>query len=181
VILVAIGANLPGPDGVTALDTCQAAARALAGLPGTRLDQISSWYETAPVPASDQPNYINGVVRLTRATPDASDPAALLAALQAIENRFGRRRAEANAARTLDLDLIDLDGVVRAAPDPILPHPRAHLRAFVLLPLLDVAPDWVHPVLGRTARALLSGTDQSGVRRLTGPIAASSTACRSPA
>jgi 2-amino-4-hydroxy-6-hydroxymethyldihydropteridine diphosphokinase len=165
-ILVAIGANLPGPGGTTPLETCQAAARALAELPGALLDAVSYWYETAPVPASDQPNYINGVARLTRVESDAQTPEAWLAALQAIEARFGRRRSEANAARTLDLDLIDLDGVVRDAPDPILPHPRAHQRAFVLLPLLDVAPDWLHPVTQRAARDLLRTVDLSGVGRL---------------
>ena len=61
-----------------------------------------------------------------------------------------------NAARPLDLDLIAMDGLVRAAPDPVLPHPRAHLRDFVLRPLCDVAPDWVHPALGLSAAALLA-------------------------
>jgi 2-amino-4-hydroxy-6-hydroxymethyldihydropteridine diphosphokinase len=163
-ILVAIGGNLPGPGGTTPLDTCRAAARALAEVAGARLEALSRWYETAPVPASDQPNYSNGVARLARAPGAELSPESLLATLQTIEARFGRRRGEANAARTLDLDLIDMDGLVRARPDPILPHPRAHLRAFVLLPLLDVAPDWVHPAIGETGRALLRAIDQSGVR-----------------
>ena len=165
-ILVAIGANLPAPDGTTPLETCDTAVRALAKLPGSRLEAVSRWYETAPVPPSGQPNYINGVVRMTRQPRAAITPESMLSALQAIEARFGRRRAEANAARTLDLDLIDLDGLVRNAPDPILPHPRAHLRAFVLLPLLDVAPDWVHPANGQTAQVLLRTVDRAGVRRL---------------
>jgi 2-amino-4-hydroxy-6-hydroxymethyldihydropteridine diphosphokinase len=107
------------------------------------------------------------MARLQRIHGAAIGPEALLAGLQQIETRFGRRRAEPNAARTLDLDLIDLDGLVRDTPDPVLPHPRTHLRAFVLLPLLDVAPDWVHPAIGRTGRALLDAVDQSGVRLLT--------------
>jgi 2-amino-4-hydroxy-6-hydroxymethyldihydropteridine diphosphokinase len=169
-ILVAIGANLPGPDGAPPVETCRAAARALATLPGSRLEAISRWYETEPVPPSGQPNYVNGVARLARSPNAAIGPEELLAALQAIEVRFGRKRAEPNAARTLDLDLIDMDGLVRSAPDPILPHPRAHLRAFVLLPLLDVAPDWVHPGNGRMGRELLAGLDRTGVRLLDGPI-----------
>jgi 2-amino-4-hydroxy-6-hydroxymethyldihydropteridine diphosphokinase len=166
-ILVAVGANLPGPDGASPLQTCQAAARALAVLPGSRVGLVSRWYETEPVPRSDQPNYINGVVRLERIRGAVINPETLLASLHAIETQFGRHRAEANAARTMDLDLIDMDGLVRDRPDPILPHPRAHLRAFVLLPLLDVAPDWVHPASGRTGQALLDAVDQSGVRLLT--------------
>jgi len=165
-ILVAIGANLPDRNGTHPLDTCRAAARALAELPATRLVSVSRWYETAPVPPSGQPNYINGVARLIRRPGASIDPAALLADLQAIEARFGRQRGEPNAARALDLDLIDMEGLVRNESDPILPHPRAHLRAFVLLPLLDVAPDWVHPGNGRTARALLAATGQTGARVL---------------
>jgi 2-amino-4-hydroxy-6-hydroxymethyldihydropteridine diphosphokinase len=162
-ILIAIGANLPGPGGTTPRETCEAAVRVLAELTELRLEATSRWYETEPVPPSGQPNYINGVARMGRADV-AIRPEALLATLQAIETRFGRRRAEVNAARTLDLDLIDMDGLVRDAPDPILPHPRAHLRAFVLLPLLDVAPLWVHPVSGRTARDLLGTVDRTGVK-----------------
>jgi 2-amino-4-hydroxy-6-hydroxymethyldihydropteridine diphosphokinase len=165
-ILVAIGANLPGPDATAPLDTCRAAAAALAAVPDMRLEAVSGWYETEPVPPSGQPNYVNGVARLAHVPGATVSPETLLAELQAIETRFGRRRAEANAARTLDLDLIDMEGLTRDAPDPILPHPRAHLRAFVLLPLLDVAPDWVHPGTGRSGRALLAEADQAGVRRL---------------
>ena len=72
----------------------------------------------------------------------------------------------ADAARTLDLDLIAIGGLVRDAPDPVLPHPRAHLRSFVLRPLSDVAADWVHPRLGRTAAELLRALPEQGVERL---------------
>jgi 2-amino-4-hydroxy-6-hydroxymethyldihydropteridine diphosphokinase len=163
-ILVAVGANLPRPDGARPLETCLAAVGELAKLPGSRLISVSRWYETEPVPRSDQPNYINGVARLER-VPGAG-PKSLLAAIQEIETRFGRRRAEQNAARTLDLDLIDMDGVVLDTPDLILPHPRAHLRAFVLLPLLDVAPDWVHPTNGRSGLELSRTVDRTGMRIL---------------
>ena len=150
-ILVAIGANLPGSDGASPLATCQAAAGTLAALPGLRLVALSRWYRSAAVPRSAQPDYVNGMARLEGAV----EPAALLGTLQAIEARAGRVRGLANAARTLDLDIIDIDGQLRDSPDPVLPHPRAYLRAFVLLPLADVAPEWVHPRLGAGAAALL--------------------------
>jgi 2-amino-4-hydroxy-6-hydroxymethyldihydropteridine diphosphokinase len=151
-IIVAIGANLPSPDGARPIETCRAAARLIAALPGLRLRALSRWYLTAPVPPSDQPDYVNGAALLEGET----TPEALLHELQAIEARFGRQRGVRNAARTLDLDVIDFAGCIRAAPDPVLPHPRAHAREFVLRPLADVAPRWVHPVLGRSVGDLLA-------------------------
>lgn len=161
-ILVAIGANLPGPDGAPPLDTCRRAAEELGRLPGLRLRQVSRWYESAPVPPSGQPPYVNGVARLEGDT----TPEALLGGLQAIEAREGRVRSIANAARTLDLDIVAMDGQVRDRPDPILPHPRAHERAFVLLPLADVAPGWVHPRLGLAVRALIAALPPQQIRAL---------------
>ena len=159
VILVAIGANLPAADGAPALDTCRRAAAALDGIAGLRLRAISRWYETAAMPPSGQPPYVNGVARLE----GQADPAALLHALQALEHAHGRRRSTANAARTLDLDIVAIGDLVRSAPDPVLPHPRMHQRAFVLAPLLDVAPGWRHPVLRRSARDLLAALPPQGV------------------
>lgn len=99
------------------------------------------------------PPFVNGMALLDGA---AGDPVRLLAALHAIEDRAGRQRPFPNAPRSLDLDLIDLDGLCRDDADPILPHPRAHLRRFVLEPLRDVAPHWVHPVLGLGIAAMLA-------------------------
>lgn len=165
-ILVAIGANLPGLEGEGPAATCRAAAAALDVLPGLRLVGLSRWYETAPLPPSGQPNYVNGIAHLC----GEAEPAALLTALQAIEAGAGRVRGAPNAARTLDLDIIAMGDVVRAAPDPVLPHPRTHERAFVLVPLADVAPEWVHPVLGRSVQALIAALPEQQIRLLDGPF-----------
>lgn len=158
---MAIGANLPGPDGREARANCAAAAEALRALPGLRLAGVSPWYATDPIPPGGPP-YVNGVAWLE----GAADPAWLLARLQAIETQGGRVRSVANAPRTLDLDIVAMGDLVRAAPDPILPHPRAHLRRFVLQPLVDLAPDWRHPLLRQTASALLASLPPQGIRRL---------------
>lgn len=149
-ILIALGANLPGPGQATPRETLEAALTALAAR-GVRVLARSPWYSTPPWPPSDQPRYVNGVAAV------ASDlaPADLLATLHAVERGFGRVRGARNAARSLDLDLIDHDGRVSAA-DPVLPHPRMDARAFVLRPLKDVAPDWRHPVTGESVEALLA-------------------------
>ena len=140
-ILVAIGANLPGPDGAPPLETCRRAVADAGGAAGP-----AAGCRVALVP--DRAGAGLGPARLRQRRGPAvgcrvaapPDPAELLAALQAIEARAGRRRGERNAARTLDLDMIAMGDLVRDGPDPVLPHPRAHERAFVLLPL----PTW-HP------------------------------------
>jgi len=162
-ILVAIGANLPGPDGAAPLATCRAAAAALGELPGLRLAALSGWWETAPEPPTPgTPWYVNGVARLE----GEAEPVALLRALQGIEQQAGRERPYPNAPRTLDLDIIAMGDLVRDAPDPILPHPRAHVRRFVLAPLAEVAPGWVHPRLGRRVEELLDSLPEAAMRRL---------------
>jgi 2-amino-4-hydroxy-6-hydroxymethyldihydropteridine diphosphokinase len=149
VILIAIGANLPGPAG-TALQNCEAAISELARH-GVRLVRRSRWFRTPPWPPSDQPWFVNGVI----AVETTLDPAALLALLHETEAKFGRVRSQANAPRPLDLDLIDYDGLVRDQPPPVLPHSRLEGRAFVLRPLADVAPNWLHPRTGRSVKDLL--------------------------
>ena len=158
-VLVAIGSNLPDDAGRSPLEICQWAVERLAATPGWHLVATSAWYRTAPVPAADQPDYVNGVARFA-----ANHPAPdLLATLQAIESRAGRTRSVPNAARILDLDLLAVGSDVIRSTRLALPHPRLHQRAFVLDPLCDVAPGWRHPLLGCTAAELRAA--QSAPRR----------------
>ncbi|WP_428375457.1 2-amino-4-hydroxy-6-hydroxymethyldihydropteridine diphosphokinase [Lichenicoccus sp.] len=155
-ILVAVGANLPGPGGGRPITACRDAVRALAALPGLRLVAVSRWYGSAAVPPSGQPDYVNGVVMLEHGAAGLVTPEAMLAALHRIEDAAGRVRSVANAARSLDLDLLAMDAMVRSASDPILPHPRLQDRLFVLQPLRDVCPDWIDPRDGRSVAALIA-------------------------
>ncbi|ATJ92143.1 2-amino-4-hydroxy-6-hydroxymethyldihydropteridine pyrophosphokinase [Acetobacter senegalensis] len=160
-VLIAVGANLP-LGGQEALTTCHKVVETLRALPGLHVIGVSRWYESAPVPPSGQPPYINGVIRATTTlTPDA-----LLAALQQVELDFGRERSVRNAARTLDLDIIAFDALCQNLPHLTLPHPRAHERAFVLLPLRDVMPDWVHPATGQSLEAMLAQVAGQEIRQI---------------
>jgi len=152
-ILIGLGANLAMPDGTPPRRTLERALdRLRAG--GVTVEALSRWYESAPVPRSDQPFYVNAVARVSTAL----CPAALLALLHRVEGQFGRVRGVPDAARVVDLDLLAYDD--RVAPGtgggPILPHPRMSGRAFVLLPLADVAPAWRHPVSGLAVAELIA-------------------------
>ena len=150
-ILIGIGSNLAAPPAATPLETAQAALPTLAA-PHLYPVACSSWYESAPVPASDQPWFVNAVALIvTELEPDA-----LLDRMLAVEARFQRVRGKRNAARTLDLDLLDYDGLLVDTPRLILPHPRLHERRFVLAPLCEIAPEWRHPRSGLTATQLLA-------------------------
>jgi len=144
-ILIGIGSNLPSLAGPP-VATCMKALMHLTSL-GVEVVAHSPWYETAPVPVSDQPWFANGVIEVTT----DRDPMELLGVLQAIEAEFGRVRSVKDAARTLDLDLLAYHDVISEDSRLILPHPRMQDRAFVLWPLRDLAPTWRHPVLGLTA------------------------------
>lgn len=135
---VGLGANLGN-----ARDTIEGALAALANLPNTCLTARSSLYRSAPVDAAG-PDFINAVAALDTELPAAD----LLACLHRLENAQGRQRPYRNAPRTLDLDLLLWDGLVIDTATLTLPHPRLHLRAFVLEPLSELAPDLEIPGRG---------------------------------
>lgn len=153
-ILLGIGSNVPGPQGATPRQNCHNAVGVLEGA-GLTVTARSRWYRSSPVPPSDQPWFINGVVAVEAA---GLEPEPLLELLHQVEDDFGRRRAALNAPRPLDLDILDFDGRI-AGPGStvVLPHPRMHQRAFVLVPLSEIAPDWRHPVIGDTVFDLIAG------------------------
>lgn len=151
VILIGIGSNRAAPPATTPLETAQAGLSDLAA-PHLAPVACSSWYESAPVPASDQPWFVNAVALIAT----DREPQVLLEWMLLVESRFGRIRGEPNAARTLDLDLLDYDGLIVESSVLTLPHPRMSERRFVLEPLCEIAPGWRHPISNLTAAELLA-------------------------
>ncbi|MBF0167928.1 MAG: 2-amino-4-hydroxy-6-hydroxymethyldihydropteridine diphosphokinase [Alphaproteobacteria bacterium] len=139
-ILIALGANLPSFVGAPEA-TFDAALKTLAEAGDIGLLARSRLYRSPAWPDASQPEYRNAVARIETCL----DCVALLARLHDIEERFGRVRDKPNQPRPLDLDLLDYDSLIRNE-SPLLPHPRMSERAFVLLPLREVAPGWRHPV-----------------------------------
>lgn len=155
IAFVALGSNLDDPE-----SKVREAIAALAALPQTRLLAASSLYRSAPVGHADQPDFVNAVAQLATILA----PQDLLAALLAIEHDFGRERTFRNAPRTLDLDLLLYGELCINEPGLTVPHPRMQQRAFVLAPLLEIAPACVIPGIGPAADWLARCTDQALVR-----------------
>lgn len=150
-LFIGLGANLTPAGFTTPQAGCEAALKMLGTL-GVKIVKTSPWYESAPVPPSDQPWYLNAVAEAVT----ASNAADTLAVLHQVETYFGRQRSTRNAARVLDLDLLDFGGQIHHHSHLTLPHPRLHERAFVLLPLRDLVDDWTHPETGAPLDALIT-------------------------
>ncbi len=153
---IALGSNIGDSQAILA-----AALQALVETPGIILTARSSWYQTKAV-GPPQPDYLNGCALLQV----EMTPQLLLATLLQIETKFGRVRKERWEPRTLDLDLLLYDDLILDTPNLQLPHPRMSERGFVLVPLAEIAPNWVEPVSGSAIAELVKNVDCSGVHRL---------------
>ncbi len=155
IAFIALGSNLDDPE-----SKVRQGIAALAELPLARLLATSSLYCSAALGNADQPDFVNAVAQISTGLA----PQTLLAALLAVEKRFGRERSFANAPRTLDLDLLLYDAQKIDEPGLAVPHPRMHERAFVLAPLVEIAPDCVIPGRGPAADWLARCANQAIVR-----------------
>ena len=175
IFLVALGGNLPSDVGAPELTLRQAIKQ--FGTFGLHVEAVSRFYETPCFPAGAGPDYVNAAVRLRASL----TPSEVLARLHSVEAAFGRERAQRWGMRSLDLDLLAMGGTVlpnveaymhwqelpleaqkKQAPETlILPHPRLSERAFVLVPLADVAEGWRHPVSGRTVQEMLEALPEA--------------------
>lgn len=154
---IALGSNLGD-----SLNILESALQHLAQTPGISLLKVSRWYQTSPLGPA-QPNYLNGCALLeVRLSPQE-----MLVTLWAIETQFGRVRQQRWGPRTLDLDLLLYGDLVLETADLIIPHPRMAERAFVLVPLADIAPDLSDPRSGLTISSLLDQVDKTGVELFT--------------
>ena len=154
--VIALGSNLAEPA-----RQVRAALSALAAHPQIQIEKTSSLYVTAPVGYDNQPDFVNAVCSVRTSL----DGVSLLAVLNRIEADFGRERTFRNAPRTLDLDIIDFDGISSNDPHLTLPHPRAHERSFVMKPLAEILPDFVLGGHGRAAD-LAAALGEEGIRLL---------------
>jgi 2-amino-4-hydroxy-6-hydroxymethyldihydropteridine diphosphokinase len=150
---LALGSNMGDSQKVL-----EAAIRSLAQTPGISLEARSNWYQTKAV-GPPQPDYLNGCITLQVEMP----PQQLLEILLGIEQQFGRVRQERWGPRILDLDLLLFDDFIVDTPNLQIPHPRMRDRAFVLVPLAEIAPDWIEPVSGCVIKELLKEVDCSDV------------------
>ena len=147
--IIGIGGNTHSLDGLHPIEVANIALKKIQ-LSNIYVDKLSSWYVSQPIPKSEQPNYFNCVAFCSSQMNEFD----VLNKLQLVEHNLGRIRVNVNEPRSIDLDLIDFSGKVVNTKNLILPHPRAHLRKFVMEPIAELEPMWIHPINKLSAKCL---------------------------
>ena len=158
-IIIGIGGNLKSNDGTHPIKVAMKAIRYFNDY-SIKVTDKSSWYETEPIPKSEQPNFFNCVVFANTNLNELD----VLKSLHEIEYKLGRRRRVVNEARVIDLDLIDYSNKILRNNEIIIPHPRAHQRRFVMEPLAELDKNWVHPILKKSVDEILQNLCSQNIK-----------------
>ena len=158
-IIIGIGGNLKSEEGVHPIKVAMKAISYFKDYLINVTNQ-SSWYETEPIPKSDQPNFFNCIV-LANTNLNELD---VLKSLHEIEHKLGRKRRMVNEARIIDLDLIDYSNKILINKEIVIPHPRAHQRRFVMEPLAELDKTWVHPILKINVNMILKNLHNQNIK-----------------
>ena len=158
-IIIGIGGNIKSKDGTHPVKVAMKAIRCLKDY-SINVTKQSSWYETEPIPKSDQPNFFNCIVFANTILNELD----VLKSLHEIEHKLGRIRRVVNEARIIDLDLIDYSNKILKNKQIVIPHPRAHQRRFVMEPLAELDKNWVHPVLKIKSKTILKNLDNQNIK-----------------
>ena len=158
-IIIGIGGNIKSKDGAHPIKVAMKAIRYLKDY-SINITNMSRWYETEPIPKSDQPNFFNCVV-FAKTVLNELD---VLKSLHEIEYRLGRRRMSVNEARSIDLDLIDYANKILRNKEIVIPHPRAHKRRFVMEPLAELDKNWFHPILKINIKTILNDLNDQNIK-----------------
>ena len=158
-IIIGIGGNIKSNDGSHPVIVAKKAINLLKNY-SIEITEQSSWYETEPIPKSDQPNFFNCVV-FGNTTLNELD---VLNSLHLIEHEFGRIRKKVNESRVIDLDLIDYSNKILTNDEITIPHPRAHKRRFVMEPLAELNPNWIHPILKKNVCQILKKINNQKIK-----------------
>ena len=158
-IIISIGGNTKSKDGTHPINVAMKAISCFKNYSIKVTDQ-SSWYETEPIPKSEQPNFFNCIVFANTILNELD----VLKSLHEIEHKLGRRRRVINEARVIDLDLIDYSNKILRNEKIVIPHPRAHQRRFVMEPLAELDKNWVHPILKINIMKILKNLDNQNIK-----------------
>ncbi len=159
--IIGVGSNINNPDGLEPIETCQMAIKEIENF-NISVVKRSSWYISEPMPKSNQPNFYNSAIMCY----SKYDAKTILKILQFIEKKYGRIRIFKNMDRCLDLDLITFENNVKKSLMLTLPHPRMHLRKFVLLPFHEIEPNWLHPIFKKKIDFFLNNVKFQKIKKI---------------
>ena len=158
-IIISIGGNIKSEDGSHPIQVAEKAINCFKDYSITVMKR-SKWYESDPIPKSDQPNFFNCIIFANTTLVELD----VLKKLHEIEYLLGRERKLINEARVIDLDLIDYENKIVKSREIIVPHPRAHLRRFVMEPLAELDENWVHPIFNQNVNEILKKLNNQDVK-----------------